>query len=666
MFELSIAFKYLTPRWRQLSVSIISLISILVIALVVWLIVVFFSVTYGLERNWIDRLIALTAPVRMLPTDSYYDSYYYRIDSVSSASGYTPKSIAEKQLASLTDPYDPSFDEELPGSWPKPDLDEAGKLKDPVKGAFGAILELRQIPDLTAHDYEMTMGNLKLQLLRQTEGLSFTQATMSQATYLGSFDPDNKALQGALVRFSMQDLSNQLAMSGVASDDAVPVAADVLRERLKQFFSQVTVRGLAIPSSGWLLNRALFPQTATWTVFAHLKGDQISRVFIPVQKQELDAGLLKGQLVFKEGEPSLHFPAKEPQPLHAPLILVGDLGMEATLDPLSLETAMRPQGVRFDVRFQVQGTELKGQTPYGNLTIQHADMKPRKLELPKDPLLGNGILLPRGFKDAGVLVGDRGAMVYVIPTASSLQEQRLPVFVAGFYDPGIIPIGGKFVIVNQEITNLIRSAYNQDDLVQGNGINVRFSNLDQADLVKKELESKLQAAGIAPYWKVETFREYEFTKDVIQQLRSEKNLFTLLATIIIVVACSNIVSMLIILVNDKKLEIGILRSMGATSQSIALIFGICGIIMGVLGSAIGILAALLTLRHLQTLVNFISRMQGHDLFNPIYYGETLPTALSWESIAFVIMTTAFISLVSGLVPAIKASMMRPSAILRAE
>src|SRR3990170_3332185 len=107
MFELSVAFKYLIPRWRQLSVSIISLISILVIALVVWLIVVFFSVTHGLEKGWVQKLIALTAPVRVSPTDYYYDSYYYLADSVSMSSNYTPKSIGEKLSSPFTDPYDP-------------------------------------------------------------------------------------------------------------------------------------------------------------------------------------------------------------------------------------------------------------------------------------------------------------------------------------------------------------------------------------------------------------------------------------------------------------------------------------------------------------------------------------------------------------------------------
>ena len=71
MFELSVATKYLIPKWRQLSVSIISLISIAVIAVVVWLIVVFFSVTYGLEKSWIHKLVALTAPVRITPTEEY-------------------------------------------------------------------------------------------------------------------------------------------------------------------------------------------------------------------------------------------------------------------------------------------------------------------------------------------------------------------------------------------------------------------------------------------------------------------------------------------------------------------------------------------------------------------------------------------------------------------
>ena len=280
--------------------------------------------------------------------------------------------------------------------------------------------------------------------------------------------------------------------------------------------------------------------------------------------------------------------------------------------------------------------------------------------------MGDGVLLPRTFKDAGVLIGDRGYISYVSPTTSSVQEQRTPIFVAGFYDPGVIPIGGKFIIVNQQVTSLIRSSHNQEDTTLSNGINVRFNDLSQADHVKAELQKALNDAGVSSYWKVETYRDYDFTKDLIQQLRSEKNLFTLLATIIIIVACSNIISMLIILVNDKKLEIGIMRSMGASSASIAAIFGLCGVIMGVVGSFLGTMAAIITLKNLQVLINLISRIQGYEMFNPIFFGETLPTSLSYEALFFVILATGLISLIAGLVPAIKACMIRPSAILRSE
>lgn len=527
MFEFSVARKYLTPRWRQLSVSIISLISVLVIALVVWLIVVFFSVTYGLEKSWIGKLIALTAPIRITPTPAYYNSYYYLIDSVSEDSDYTAKTLAEKRHTSRTDPYDPQRDAEIPRTWPKPDLDAQGELKDPVKLAFHQVESLKGIQGLLARDYEMTVSNMHLNLYRKEDPSShevavpnqFFHSTLTQAAYLGSYDPDNLDFSKALLPLSREDIAN-------------------LHQQ--------------IPSS------------------------------------------------------------------------------YSTAHPL---------------------------WPY---------VSDAQLILPTHPVLGDGVLLPRSFRNAEVLVGDRGYLTYLTPSANALQEQQLPIYVAGFYDPGIISIGGRYILANQDLVSLIRSSHHQEDTSFSNGINVRFDDLQQADGIKADLQKKFLEAGIAPYWTIQTFREFDFTRDIIQQLGSEKNLFSLLAAIIIIVACSNIVSMLIILVNDKKLEIGIMRSMGATSLSIALIFGACGIFMGFAGSLIGVLAALLTLQNLQVLIDFISRLQGHDLFNPLFYGETLPTQMSLKTLGFVMLATAIVSLIAGLVPAIKATLLRPSAILRSE
>src|ERR1700742_1658290 len=96
MLELSIALKYLIPRKKQLSVSLIALLSIAVISLVVWLVLDFLSITEGIERGWLQKLTTLNAPLRITPTPHYFSSYYYQIDALSLNAHYSFKNIAEK------------------------------------------------------------------------------------------------------------------------------------------------------------------------------------------------------------------------------------------------------------------------------------------------------------------------------------------------------------------------------------------------------------------------------------------------------------------------------------------------------------------------------------------------------------------------------------------
>ncbi len=698
MYELSVALKYLTPRWRQLSVSIISMISILVIALVVWLIVVFFSVTNGLEKNWIQKLIALTAPVRVTPTLAYYESFYYLIDGISGGSDYTLKTIGEKLQAQRTDPYDPEADEEPPAIWPKPDRLPNGELKDPVKIAFAEIGKLPGVPGLAAHDYEMTVSNLRLRLLRTAPDNAKTQAFLTQATYLGSLDPDNPALSRAILKTTPSDLSNLLDMVAIGSDNIqedtpesiVSLNPESSRNKLKAFFAGVSIEQLKTASAGWPIARHLLPQAGKLSVGIVMHGNRVVRVIVPSaawqvghlikQPTEKPYQRLAGTLEFTEQ--GILLDGNE-LPIHTPIVAAGDIAFPARLVETSLEKAHSARDLHFAIHLPLQGVSIAGEVPYRHLQIAKAEVQKDfatvpelsplwfhqqtdRFVLPQDQTIGEGILLPKTFREAGILLGDRGYLSYYTPTASAVQEQRIPVFVAGFYDPGIIPIGGKFVLANHAVTALIRSSHNQEDTNLSNGINIRMANVDQAGEVKHQLQKAFEEAGIAPYWKVETYREFEFTRDLIQQLRSDKNLFTLISTVIIIVACSNIISMLIILVNDKKLEIGILRSMGATSYSIAFIFGFCGVVMGVIGSLIGTFAAVLTLRHLDVLVHFLSSLQGYNAFNPIYYGESLPNEVSFEALLFVIAVTAGISLLAGIVPAVKACLVRPSTILRSE
>lgn len=517
MFELSIARKYLIPRRKQLSASLIALLSVFVISLVVWLLLVFLSVMDGIERRWMDKLTALHAPLRINPTPAYYASYYHQIDGLSAASGFALKTIGEKAKAHLSDPYSPEEDQELPNNITPPDRYPNGTLKDPVKLAFQSLEKLKaKRPDLTFQDFEMSGGLLRLELIRPDEARKGdrTHSYLTQVSYLASFPEKNPFL-----------------------------------------------RELLLPPSP-----------------ADLKQMQFLR------------------------------------------------------DP-----------------------ELKS-----------CDIA--KPILPSHPRLGSGILLPKGFQDNGVLIGDRGYVSYNAATTSSVQEQRLPVYISGFYDPGLMAVGNRCLLAPSSVVRAIhfsQGAYTLDR-AQSNGIQVWFKNSADAAVVQKELQAAFQEAGIDRYWKVTTFRDYDFARDLLQQFQSDKYLFTLIGAIILVVACCNIISLLVLLVNDKKREIGILQAMGASGRSIAGIFALCGGALGVLSCLVGTVAALFTLRNIDGLVELLSFLQGHEAFNATFYGKTLPQTLSSHALLFVLIATPLISLLAGLVPAIKASRLRPSEILRAE
>lgn len=470
MFELSVALKYLVPRKKSLSTALISLMSIVVISLVVWLVLVFLSVTTGIEKNWIKKLTSLHAPIRISPTENYYKSYYYQIDSLSAASDYTPKTIGQKAISLLSDPYSEESDIEIPNSWPKKES------IDPVKSAYQVLKDL---------------------------GLPFQDFEIS----------------GALLRLNKEG-------------------------------------GGVISQMSYLLSKP-------------------------------------------EKSPTFESLIVESSPL-------------ATLD-----------------------------TP---------------------------ILLPKNYKESGVRIGDSGALCYVAPTAVSAQEQRIPIRVEGFYDPGIVSIGNKCVIVPSHITQTIQ-ATNQTFSPDGtptNGIFVWCKDLNKATEIQEEITKKFEEAGISHFWKVDTYRDFEFSKDLMMQFQSDRTLFLLIAAIILLVACCNVISLLVLLVNDKKKEIAILQSMGASFGSIAAIFGLCGITMGLLSCLIGGTLAIFTLSHIDGLVAILSALQGHNAFNPAFFGQTLPNELSAEALIFVLIATPILSLAAGLIPAIKASRIRPSSVLRSE
>ncbi|MES2121929.1 MAG: FtsX-like permease family protein [Chlamydiota bacterium] len=678
MFELAVALKYLIPRKRQLSVSLISLMSIVVISLVVWLLLVFLSVTEGIERNWLGKLTTLNAPLRITPTKQYYDSFYYRIDALSNSSEFQTKNIAQKLHAAASNPYNLIEDEELPLHFPSADLNADGTLKDPVKTLYSLLGKLKtQRSDLVFQDFELSGAMMRLQMLRPG---SFphsedNQSYLTQVSYLATFPEQCPHLSTLLVPPTSKDINHLLYLAGHSTENSRQDAPaltlksppQLKNERVQELLQKIAIGQLKPKHHLWQLPTDLIPEKKTFQAVAVFRNQQLSQLIIPA------LGLDKSPHAFgsngkawKEGGRWI-FESKEGTrnsfPLSIP-ILTDDQAVLKVSAPAQVDAL---GNLIFAVRTSIQNVEMQGLVNGDGLEIAEARFKHNR-EAPLSLENETGVYLAKNYQDSGVLLGDRGYLSYSSATASSLQEHRLPIFVAGFYDPGILPVGNKCILVPPHVPETINassSSYNLDR-TESNGFLVWFDDLNQAEQVQKELQQELALAGVDGYWKIKTFKEYDFAKDLMEQFQSDKYLFTLVGIIILVVACCNIISLLVLLVNDKKKEIGILQAMGASRKSIALIFGTCGICMGILSSLIGIAAAIATLKNIDSIAQMLSFIQGHDAFNTTFFGKTLPGTLSNNAVLFILIATPLLSLLAGFIPALKACRLRPSEILRSE
>ena len=655
MFELTVAFRYLIPRKKALSTALVSFLSVTVISLVVWLVLVFLSVTTGIERNWLQKLTSLHAPVRLTPTEHYYSSYYYQADSLSASSGYSLKTIGEKAEVAISDPYSDQTDAQIPVFWPSPERLADGRLRDPVKETFSLLNEL----NIPYQDYEIAGALLRLSLSRPT-GIAGAGATLSQMSYLLSFMDHNPRFASLILPPSADDLDSMLR---AASSDPL---------RLQAILANCAVQEIRT----MMLDPMLIPENTEIRAFAKRMGP--NELEIPlVRNAPVPDGWIEGRLVRQKNVWQWQG-AQEMR--HNPLLRLQE--------PLALAAAVQQIGQElFDttlsVKGSLQGVPLLGSMQWNNAALSQAvaktqfDLKPAILppwtiaiasrcQLPSFPS-AVPFLLPKSYRDMGVRIGDNGTLNFAASGAASAQEQRIAVQVAGFYDPGLFSMGGRCLIVPPSITRTIHGATQtfSPDGTPTNGISI-WSSSDDAAAIKQTIEQRLHDTGLQSYWKVSTYHDYEFSKELFQQFRSDRTLFLLIAILILLVACCNIISLLVLLVNDKKREIAILLAMGASWRSIATIFGFCGLAMGAISSLIGTIAALLTLNHLDFFVRLLSAMQGHAAFQPAFFGQSLPNQLSTEALLFIFIATPLLSLMAGLIPALRATRIHPSIALRQE
>jgi lipoprotein-releasing system permease protein len=191
-------------------------------------------------------------------------------------------------------------------------------------------------------------------------------------------------------------------------------------------------------------------------------------------------------------------------------------------------------------------------------------------------------------------------------------------------------------------------------------VRVKLDRVDHAAPAKAELQDVL-----GPGYAVMTWMDQN--PSLFGAVQMEKRVMFIILFLICVVAALNIVSTLVMVVLEKTKDIGILRSLGATTFSIGAIFTIQGMIIALTGAVLGVVSGVVLAVNIDPISKFIEHHTGLTFFpSNIYYLDAIPSVVVPHDVAVITVSAIVLCLVASLFPAALAARQDPVDALRYE
>ena len=247
----------------------------------------------------------------------------------------------------------------------------------------------------------------------------------------------------------------------------------------------------------------------------------------------------------------------------------------------------------------------------------------------------------------------------MIPQASVTPAGVLPRFrrftVVGVFEVGMYEFDRGMVFIHlDDAQALLRMGKGVT------GVRLKLDDLFLAPRISRELAAELPGLYYVSDW---TRSHANFFRAVA----TEKTVMFIILSLIVGVAAFNIVSTLVMVVQDKQADIAILRTLGASPRSVMLIFMVQGSLIGVFGTLLGLAGGIGLALNVENIVPLIEALIDQPVLAPdVYYISDLPSELKRADVLRIGMLSLALGLLSTLYPAWRASKVQPAEALRYE
>ncbi len=259
-----------------------------------------------------------------------------------------------------------------------------------------------------------------------------------------------------------------------------------------------------------------------------------------------------------------------------------------------------------------------------------------------------GIILGKELAaNLGVIRGDT---VYMVSPRGMLSPAgHMPAMVkfqiVDLFETGMYEFDGTLAFINlTQAQKMLRMP------ASVSGIEIRLADMEQVKMISDAIERIVGSDYTIENWK-------QINRNLFSALRLEKTVMFIILTLIVLVAAFNIAGSLVMMVMEKRKDIAILKTMGATARSIGQIFVIKGLLIGLVGTLLGTSAGLV-------LCTLLKRYSFIQLPSDIYYISRLPVSLKVSDVLLIALSALFICFAATLYPARQAAGVDPVEAIR--